>query len=56
MHSYFKYKEFFDREAKAAPLKESEHCFVLQPKADHQGWKILIRDYRWVGPFIIQKV
>ena len=56
MQSYIKYKEYYDRKAKAAPLKENEYCFVLQPKADHQGSKIPIRDYRWVGPFIVQKV
>ena len=56
MHSYIKYKEYYDRKAKAAPLKENDHCFVLQPKADHQGSKIPFRDYRWVGPFIVQKV
>ena len=37
-------------------MKENEFCFVLQPKADHQGSKIPFRDYRWVGPFIVQKV
>ena len=56
MQSYIKYKEYYDRKAKAAPLKERDYCFVLQPKADHQGSKILFGDYRWVGPFIIQKV
>ena len=56
MQSYIKYKEHYDRKAKAAPLKESEYCFVLQPKADHQGSKIPFRDYRWVGPFLVQKV
>ena len=56
MQSYIKYKEYCDRKAKAAPLKESEYCFVLQPKADNQGSKIPFRDYRWVGPFIVQKV
>ena len=56
MQSYIKYKEYYDRKAKAAPLKENGYCFVLQPKADHQGSKIPIRDYRWVGIFIIQKV
>ena len=55
MQSYIKYKEYYDRKAKAAPLKENEYCFVLQSKADHQGSKILFRDYRWVGPFIVQK-
>ena len=56
MQSYIKYKEHYDRKAKAAPLKENEYCFVLQPKADNQGSKIPFRDYRWVGPFIVQKV
>ena len=56
MQSYIKYKDYYDRKAKAAPLKEYEYCFVLQPKADHQGSKIPFRDCRWVGPFIVQKV
>ena len=56
MQSYIKYKEYYDRKAKAAPLKENDHCFVLQPKADNQGSKIPFRDYRWVGPFVVQKV
>ena len=55
MQSYIKYKEYYDRKAKAAPLKENDYCFVLQLKADHQGSKIPFRDYRWVGPFIVQK-
>ena len=56
MQSYIKYKEYYDRQAKAAPLKENDYCFVLQPKADHQGSKIPFRDYRWIGPFIVQNV
>ena len=56
MQSYIKYKEYYDRKAKAAPLKVNKYCFVLQPKADNQGSKIPFRDYRWVGPFAVQKV
>ena len=56
MQSCIKYKEYCERKAKAAPLMENDYCFVLQPKAAHQGSKILFRDYRWVGPFIVQKV
>ena len=56
VQSYIKYKEYYDRKAKAAPLRENDYCFVLQPKADHQGSKIPFRDYRWVGSFIVQKV
>ena len=56
MQSYIKYKEYYDRKAKAAPLKENDYRFVLQPRADHQGSKIPFRDYRWVGPFVVQRV
>ena len=56
MQSYIKYKEYYDRKAKAAPIKKRDYCFVLQPKADHQDSKIPFRGYRWVGSFIIQMV
>ena len=56
MDSYLKYKEYYDHKARAAPLKESDFCFVLQPNPGHQGSKILFRDYRWVGPFLVQEV
>ena len=44
MQSCVKYKEYYDRKAKAAPLKENDYCFVLQPEADHQGSKIPFSD------------
>ena len=56
MQSYLKYKEYYDHKAKAAPLQEKDYCFVLQPKADSQGTKIPFRDFRWIGPFVVQKV
>ena len=56
MQSYLKYKEYYDRKAKAAPLKDQDFCFILQPKADNQGSKIPFRDYRWIGPYRIEKV
>ena len=55
MQSYLKYKEYYDRKAKAAPLQEKDYCFVLQPKADSQGSKKPFRDFRWIGPFVVQK-
>ena len=55
MQSYLKYKEYYDRKAKATPLQEKDYCFVLQPKADSQGSKIPFRDFRWIGPFVVQK-
>ena len=56
MQSYLKYKDYYDRKAKAAPLKEKDFCFVLQPKADSQASKIPFREYGWIGPFVVQTV
>ena len=56
LHSFHIYKEYYDRKARAAPLKKKDYWFVLQPKADHKGSKVPFREYCWVGPFIMQKV
>ena len=56
MQSYIKYKKYYDKKAKASPLKEKDYCFILQPKADHQGSKIPFRDFRWTGPYLVEKV
>ena len=56
MQSYLKYKEYYDRKAKAAPLKPGDYCFILQPLADHQGSEISFREFRWIGPYVIEKV
>ena len=55
IQSYIKSKEYYDRKAKAAPLKENDYSFVIQPKADNQGLKIPFRGYRCFGPFIVKK-
>ena len=51
MQSYIKYKRYYDKKA-----KERDYCFILQPKADHQGSKIPFRDFRWIGPYKVEKV
>ena len=56
MQSYLKYKEYYDRNAKAAPLKHNDYCFLLQPIADHQGSKIPFREFRWIGPYTFEKI
>ena len=56
MQSYIKYKRYYDKKAKASPLKEKDYCFILQPKPDHQGSKIPSRDFRWIGPYLVEKV
>ena len=44
------------QKAKASPLKENYYCFILQPKADHEGSKIPFRKFRWIGPYLVEKV
>ena len=56
MQSYLKYKEYYDRKAKAAPLKQNDYCFILHSIADHQGSKIPFQEYRWLGPYVVGKV
>ena len=56
MQSYLKNNENYGRKARAAPLQEKDYCFVLPPKAETQGSRIPFRDYKWIGPFILQKV
>ena len=56
MQSYLKYKAYYDRKAKAAPLTTEDYCFILNPKAGTQATKIPFREFRWVGPYKVEKV
>ena len=56
MQAYIKYKAYYDKNANASKLKEADYVYILQPKADHQGSKIPFTEFRWSGPYIIEKV
>ena len=56
MQAYIKYKAYYDKKANASKLKEADYVYILQPKTDHQGSKILITEFRWMGPYIVEKV
>ena len=56
LQSYLKYKEYYDRKAKAAPLEQGDYCFILQPLADNQGSENPFREFRWMGPYVIENV
>ena len=56
MQAYIKYKAYYDRKTNASKLKQADCVFILQPKADHQGSKIPFTDFRWIGPYIIEKL
>ena len=55
MQAYIKYKANYDKKANASKLTEADYVYILQPKADHQGSKIPFTEFRWVGPYIIEK-
>ena len=54
--AYSKYKAYYDKKANVSILKEADYVYVLQPKTDHQGSKIPFTEFRWIGPYIIEKV
>ena len=56
MQAYITYKAYYDKQANASKLKEADYVYILQPKADHQGSKIPFAEFRWIGPYIIEKV
>ena len=59
IQAYIKVKAYYDKTANASKLKQlkqSDYIYILQPKPDHQGSKILFTDFRWIGPYIIEKV
>ena len=54
--SYIKHKAYNDNKANASQLKQADHVYILQPKADHQGSKIPFTNIRWMGPYITEKL
>ena len=56
MQAYIKYKAYYDKKANASKHKEADYVYIWQPKADHQGSKIPFTEFRWIGPYIIEKV
>ena len=56
MQAYIKYKAYYDKKSNASKLTLADYVFILQPKADHQGSKIPFTDFRWIGPYTIEKV
>ena len=56
IQAYIKYKVYYDKKANASKLKEADYLYILQAKADHQASKIPFTEFRWIGPYIIEKV
>ena len=56
MQSYLKYKQNFDENATATPLKVNDYCYALNPKTDNQSMKFAFKDCISTGPYIVVKV
>ena len=56
MQAFNKYQASYDKKANASKLQEADYVYILQPKADHQGSIIPFTEFRWIGPYIIEKV
>ena len=56
MQACIKYKAYYDKKDNASKRKQTDYIYILQPKADNQGRKIYFTDFRWIGPYIIEKV
>ena len=44
------------KKANASKPKQADYVHILQPKADHQGSKIRFTDWRWIGPYLFDKM
>ena len=49
-------EKYYDREANASKFKKVKYVYVIQPKADHQGSKYRFAEFRWIRPYVIEKL
>ena len=56
VQSYLKYKAYYDRKARAAPLESTDYCYILNPKADNQATKFPFREFCSHGSYKVEKV
>ena len=56
MQAYIKHEAYCDKNANALKLKEAVYLYALQSKTNHRGSKVLITDFGWIGPYLIEKL
>ena len=56
IQAYIKYKAHYDKKANASKLWDADYVYFLQQKPGHRGSKFLFTDFRWIGPYIFEKV
>ena len=55
MQAHIRYKAQYDKKANASKLQKSDYVYNVQPEADHQGSRIPFTEFRWIGPYIVEK-
>ena len=56
MQAFIRYQAYYDKKGNASKLKQPDSVYVLQSKAHHQGINFLFTDFRWSGPYIVEKL
>ena len=56
IHSYLKYKKYYDRKANASPLKEQTYCLILDPKCTTQMATMNKQQSRWIPMYRVEKI
>ena len=56
MQASIKYKAYYDKKANVSKPKEADYVYIWQLKVDHQSSEIPFAEFRWIGPYIIEKV
>ena len=54
--AYIKCKAYYNKKANSSESEELDYAYVLQPKTDHQGSKFQFTEFRWMGPYVFEKV
>ena len=55
MQAFIKCKSKYDKKTNASNIREQQNVCVLQSDADHKGTKIPFTNFRWIGPYIVEK-
>ena len=56
LKSFNNYRDYYDRKAKAVPLKVAEYCLLLSPKPSNEHEKISNMQCKWMVLYKVEKV
>ena len=56
LKSFNKYRDCYDRKAKAVPLKVAEYCLLLSPKLSNEHEKISNMQCKWMALYKVEKI